>query len=87
MIGLAIVVFVLLLKKELRISAFQHFLWFARHRLSVHITAVPNLVKEHVSNKVNLKLFYSSENKMADKNRFGPELTEAGIDGLVDKKW
>ena len=42
-----------LLKTELRISDFQHFHWLAGHRLSVHIPAVPNMVKERVSNKVN----------------------------------
>ena len=42
-----------LLKTELRISDFQHFHWFAGHRLSLHIPAVPNMVKEHVSYKTS----------------------------------
>ena len=43
----------ILLKTELRISDFQHFHWLAGYRLSVHIPAVPNMVKEHVSNKAS----------------------------------
>ena len=38
----------LILLTELRISDFQHFHRLAGHRLSVHIPAVPNMVKERV---------------------------------------
>ena len=38
-----------LFKFELRISDFQHFHWLAGHRLSIHLPAVPNMVKERVS--------------------------------------
>ena len=41
------------LKAELRILEFNHFRWLAGHRLSVHIPAVPNMVKERVSNKAS----------------------------------
>ena len=40
-----------LLKTKLRISHFKYFHWRAGHRLSVHIPAVPNMVRERVSNK------------------------------------
>ena len=53
-------------------SDFQYYYWLAGHSLSVHIPAVPYMVKECVSNKA------------ADKSRFGPELNEAEIDTLVD---
>ena len=43
--------YVLLLKTELRMSDLQHFHWLAGHRISVHIPAIPNMVKERVSNK------------------------------------
>ena len=39
----------ILLKPELRISEFQHFHWLTGHRLSVHIPAVPNMVKDPAS--------------------------------------
>ena len=42
-----------LLKTELRISGFQHFHWLAGYRLSVHITAVPNMGNERVNNKAS----------------------------------
>ena len=42
-----------LLKSELRILEFQHFHWLAGHKLSVDIPAVPNMVKECISNKVS----------------------------------
>ena len=42
-----------LLKTELRISDFQHFHWLVGHRLPVHLPAVPNMVKERVSNKAS----------------------------------
>ena len=57
-------------KTELRISDFQHFHWLAGHRLSVHIPAVPNMVKEHVSNKANWKHFCTSEKKRPTKAGF-----------------
>ena len=60
----------ILLKTELRKSDFQHFHWLAGHRLSVHIPAVPNMVKERVSNNASWKQFCSSEKKMAYKSRF-----------------
>ena len=62
---------------NLRVLDLQHFHWLAGHRLSVHIPAVPNMFKERVSNKANWK-------HLADKIRFGTELTEAEIDALVD---
>ena len=54
-------------------SDFQYYYWIAGHRLSVHIPAVPYMIKERVGNKA------------ADKSRFGAELTEAEMDTcLVD---
>ena len=38
-------------KTELRLSDFQYFHWLDEHKLSVHTPAVPNMVKERVSNK------------------------------------
>ena len=49
--SLYIYILLLLLKTELRISDFQHFHWLAGQRLSVHTLAVPNVVKERISNK------------------------------------
>ena len=43
------------------------------------------MVKERVSNKAGRKRFCSSELKIADKSRFGPELTEAEIDALGEE--
>ena len=43
------------------------------------------MVKERVSNKASWKHFWSSEKKTADRSRFGPELTEAEIDGSVEE--
>ena len=43
----------ILLKAKLQRSDFQHFDWLVRHNLSVHRSAVPNMVKESVSNKAN----------------------------------
>ena len=56
-----------LLKTELRISDFEHFHWLTGHRLSVHIPAVPNMVKESVSNKASGKHFCSSEKNCLTK--------------------
>ena len=61
-------VYILLLKTELRTSDFKHFHWLAGHRLSVHIHTVPNMVKEHVSNKASRKHFCSSEKKWPTKD-------------------
>ena len=61
--GASVIIYMHLLKTELRISDFQHFHWLAGHRLSVHIPAVPNMVKERVSNKVSWKHFCSSAEK------------------------
>ena len=44
-----IAVYIYLLKTELWISDFQHFHWLARHRLSAHMPALPNMVNEHTS--------------------------------------
>ena len=63
---------VYLLKTELWISDLQYFHWLAGHRLSVHIPAVPNMVKERVSNKAAENIF------AADKSRFGPEYNQHG---------
>ena len=62
---------------------FKYFHWLAEHRQSVHIPAVPNMVKKHVSNKAS----FAALKKMAAKNLFGPELAEAEIDALVDNTW
>ena len=70
----------ILLKPELQISHFQHFHWLTGHRLSAHIPALPNMVNEHSSKYTVLRL----REKMADKSRFGSELTEAEINALVD---
>ena len=43
------------------------------------------MVKERVSNKASWKHFWSSsEKKKVGKTRFGPVLTEAEINALVD---
>ena len=73
-------IYIYLLKTELRISHFQHFHWLAGHRLSAHIPALPNMVNEHSSKFTVLRL----REKMADKSRFGSELTEAEMNALVD---
>ena len=52
-----------LLKTKQQISDFQHFHWLTENRLSVHIPAVPNMVKESISNKASRKHFCSSEEK------------------------
>ena len=46
---------------------FQPFYWLVRHRLSVHIPAVSNMVKEHVSNKASWKHLWSFKKKCAQK--------------------
>ena len=56
-----------LLKRELPISDFQHFHWLTRHRLSVHIIDVPNMVKECPSNKASWKHSCGSEKKWQTK--------------------
>ena len=44
------------------------------------------MARERVSNKASWKHFWSSaEKKKADKSRFGPKLTEAEIDALVEE--
>lgn len=45
-----------LLETELRVSAFLPLHWLARDRLSVHISAEPNMAKEHVNDKASSKL-------------------------------
>ena len=45
------------------LSDFQHFNWLAGHRLSGHLLAVPNMLKERVSNKKSCTQFCSSEKK------------------------
>ena len=73
-IYLCIYLFIYSFITELKMSDFQYFHWFAGHRLSVDIPAVPNMAKESVSNKASWKYFCSSEKKkMADQSRFGPE--------------
>ena len=74
----------------LQISDFQHFYWLAGHRLSVHIPALPNMVKERVSNKASWKHFCSSDKNgrqklfwtgiVQDKNRcFSGRVVDPGV--------
>ena len=64
--------YIYLLKTELQISDFQYFHWLAGHRLSVHIPAVTDVVKELVSNKANWKHFSSSVKKWSTKAVLDP---------------
>ena len=52
----------------------------ARSWNMLNIPALPNMVKEHSSKYTVLRL----REKMADKSRFGSELTEAEVNALVD---
>jgi len=56
-----------LLKTEQQISDIQHFHWLAQHRLSVHIPAVHNMVKEFISNKASWKHCCISKKKQLTK--------------------
>ena len=58
-------------------SDFRHFHSLTGHRLSVHIPAAPNMVKERVSSK-----FFAPLRK---NGCFGPELNEAQIDAPVEE--
>ena len=48
-----IYIFIYLLKTALLISDFLHFHWLAGHGLSVHIPAVPIIVKECINDKAS----------------------------------
>ena len=77
-----------LLKTKQQISDFQHFYWLTENRLSVYIPAVPNMVKESISNKASRKHFCSSEEiKTADKSCFGPVHNEINKEELLTLKF
>ena len=52
-----IYIYIYLLKTQLRILDFQHFLWLAGHRLSAHIPALPNMVNESINKESWIKNF------------------------------
>ena len=89
-----------LLKTELRMSDFKHFYWLAGHRLSVHTSVYPVMVKERVSNKASWKHFCSSEKKwptktVLDQNKINMEellileflINQLFYSGLLEITW
>ena len=78
-------IYIYILKTELRILDFQHFHWFAGHRLSAHTPALPNMVNESINKESWIKNFLFK--LAAIENRLAAELTSRNSATGPKYKW